>query len=287
MDSPLIVSNRLKDIITLLSSLVTLYLAYLYFYRQATVDARFGLAFLGILWIIFIFSIIWQEYRYAKKTRYAEAMLFFDSIYKDCQLGASESINTEKELHLLMQRICNALASAYGMITGTRCSTCVKFLRESESGPIRVYVNTALRDRYSEGKRSVKGDTITHWLDANSDFEDIFENFNKPNGKVFFENDLPKRSDYKNTSFQLYGYPKDIRIPILRDIVRNLTWKLPYKSTIVAAIYPSDDLPNKKLVGFLCVDSPSRNVFWERYDTNIMESIGSSLHPTLNKWCEI
>jgi hypothetical protein len=117
----------------------------------------------------------------------------------------------------------------------------------------------------------------------------MFGTINKPNGGTYFAGNLPGKYDYNNTSFDMYGgKPKDIPIPIIRSVVRNITWNLPYKSTIGAVIYPSEPSPDiDKLIGFLCVDSRARNAFNKRYDMDLIRAASSSLYPMMYKWTEI
>jgi len=42
-----------------------------------------------------------------------------------------------------------------------------------------------------------------------------------------------------------------------------------------------------KLVGFLCIDSPSSNVFMKRYDVDTMRAIAAAMHPMMIKWTEL
>jgi len=138
-----------------------------------------------------------------------------------------------------------------------------------------------------QGKADPEG--AVHWLDQNSDFLDMFETINKPKGGTYFANNLPSKYNYSNTSFDMYGgKPRDIQIPLIRGIIRNITWSLPYKSTTGAVIYPIEPSPQiDKLIGFLCIDSGARKVFNKRYDTEFIRDVAGALYPMMYKWSEV
>jgi hypothetical protein len=263
------------------------------YWKLGSPDAKVGLIILGVFSGFFLICSIVQEFRYSRKTRYAESLPLIGMVYERCIEGASPQIGSEKEIRQCTQLICNYLASALSIITGTRCSVCIKVLDSSPAqivdGSSRISVSTLCRDEASRerGKGDFKGEV--HWLDQNSDFLDMFETINKPNGGTYFANNLPSRYDYRNTSFNTYGgKPKDISVPIVRTVVRNLTWTLPYKSTIGSVIYPMEPSATvDRLVGFLCVDSNSRRSFSKRYDVGLVRAVSGALHPMMYKWTEI
>ena len=66
-------------------------------------------------------------------------------------------------------------------------------------------------------------------------------------------------------------------------MLTNSEWPLPYRSTLTCAIRHHAILgllEQPEAVGFLCVDSESRNVFEKRWDVELCFSIADALfHP--------
>lgn len=93
---------------------------------------------------------------------------------------------------------------------------------------------------------------------------------------------------YKNSSFQVYGLPFDVPVPMIADIVRNITWKLPYRSSIVAPITPSPQQAisaEHALSGYLCVDSRSLGAFRRRFDIDVVTGVANCLYHVVHRYC--
>lgn len=274
-------------LVTVVASLITIVMGVKGFWDPMSRDGRVGLVFFGLLSFLLLGFVAVQEYRFSRKARYAEALNQIHLIYSICSLRSAT-----KALVGDFQNICDHLAQAYGLITGTRCSACLKILNqkmdESQVAEPRPFVTTLCRDANSIPSRQFSDDEITHWLDENTDFEMIFRNLGKPMGRAFLSNNLCRRAGYRNTSFTLYGgEPGYLTIPYLDLLVRYSTWPLPYKSTIVSPILaPGSEGSKPHLLGSLCVDSRSRGVFRERYDIEMMCSIAGALYPLLDQWCK-
>jgi len=272
------------------ASILTIIFAFDRFYGSVSHDARFGMSLLAAFAVFFLVFAVAQEYRFSRKARYAEAMIYVHQTYRLCLQGTSESFSTEKEIANIATQICDQLSQAFGLITGARCSVCVKVLDQmpdySDGEDPRISVSTLCRDTASI-RRQVKTADIIHWLEKNTDFFEIFETIDRPHGGTYFNGNLTKLHDYNNTSFESYSKPKNVPIPLLRGVVRSLFWPLPYKSTVGAAIYPLDAAQNDSLAGFLFVDCASRSVFSRRYDIDLMRYISAALHPMMMKWSVI
>jgi len=275
------------------ASAIGIYLAFEKYWALGSQDAKVGLLILGFYSGFFLICAIVQEFRYSRKTRFAESQHLIHKVFEKCLEGASQQINSEKEINQCSKLICNYLAHAFSLIAGIRCSVCIKVLdsnpAEIVDGRARISVSTLCRDEASEDRGKSGSGGIVHWLDQNADFLDMFETINKPKGGTYFANNLPGKYNYINTSFDMYGRkPTDIPIPFIRSVIRNFTWDLPYKSTIGAVIYPSEPSPSvDKLVGFICVDSRSLRAFSRRYDIELLRSISGTLYPMMYKWTEV
>ena len=256
-------------------------------------DARLGLILLAIFAAIFLAWAVFQEFRYSRKARYAESLSILNSAL---QIGYDGSLKSQNEtdptkITQTVREICNILADAFSLITGTRCAVCVKMLDDSPNATIEdnspVGVATLCRDYISDRKRNFIP-SKPNWLDRNTDFDEMFRTIKNPGGGTFFGNYLPGLYGYNNTSFEFYnGPPTEISVPIIRGIVRRMTWNLPYKSTIGAVIFPTTPKDEDLLAGFLCIDSASSRNFRARYDVDLLRTISAAIYPMIMRWYEI
>ena len=272
-------------LLSVFASVVTLTL----FFREqesASTDAQLAIQLSFYFSMFLLALIIWREYTYARKARYAETIKDLAEISRSLQSAAAGD-PTRSEIRSACERSLNSLATILSLITATRCSACIKVIDAAEAAEgtdVRPQVVTMCRDRGSGDSR--KKLTTEHWIDQNTDFEQLHENAGKPSGRAFFSNYLPGLRDYKNSSFKVYEKPTSFDVPVLSDVVRHLTWTLPYKSTIVAAISGSQvELGDGSgLVGYLCVDSRSSGAFSRRYDVELVTGIADCLFDLIDRY---
>jgi hypothetical protein len=232
---------------------------------------------------LIVFSTV-QEYRYSRKARYSEIIGYLSEIYRDIlKIIQDETANVDR-IQMACRDMVTTLANAMSLVTGTRCAACIKVIVQGQ----RPKIVTLCRDQGSRDRDSDKK-VVDHWMDANTDFEEVAKAAATPR-KSFFENNLPRRREYKNTSFEVYGRPY-AEAGFLSDWRRNLTWPLPYKSTIVLPIGPvhvdSDSDDQRELAGFLCVDSGARRVFARRYDEELTRGVGEALYAVIRRYTDL
>jgi hypothetical protein len=190
--------------------------------------------------------------------------------------------------------ILNAIATTFSILTGTSCRACIKELSQESS---MTYVEAYVRDQFSykvqRGGPRCASERVP--VSENSDFEEMLSN---PRMRFFFENDLPRlwrRGKYRNSSLQ--GVIPKMFLGWIWG------WPLPYKSTIVVPIryvsgeqktqYPAVGNQSQRrcyhYFGFLCIDSPRRNVFSTHYSVPLSSAFAdvlymffSQLYPILN-----
>ena len=280
-------TKRVTVYLSSAASVFTLIIAWHWLSGSAEPDVKFGMSLLSLFALFFlVFSII-QEYRYSHKSRYLQALPYINKIYQLYYTVSEASITNIETITLTMEKICDNMSHAFNLITNTHCAACIKMLSDipGKTGrDFEITVKTVCRDSLSNWRQTKHSD-IEHRIDRNTDFYEIFRNFTKPNGRAFFCNNLPARHDYRNTSFDVYGRgePKEVPVICIRNLARNIQWSLPYRSTIVAAIYPLKPSDDDLLAGFLCIDSKSRNVFWERYDVDLMINLAAAIYPIVIK----
>ena len=162
--------NRILKILSLYvgvpAAFVTLFFTFKGIYGPASTDAQFGMLLLAGFAIFFLVFSIFQEYRFSRKARYTESMHYIFQAFRLCIEGASALYNSERAICELGRQICDQIAHAFTVITGTRCSVCIKILEEdSRQGPNGtgrgIHVTTICRDNASTKRRQQPG-TIKH-----------------------------------------------------------------------------------------------------------------------------
>lgn len=277
----------LNSLIPFVASIFTIILAYQTWCGPASPDGRFALKIFSIFIAVLIVVLVTQEFRYSRKARYSESLGDLNRIFREIQATACNPEATVDHIKLSCKSIVDCLSSVFSLITGTRCAVCIKGIEwdpnQPEGANIRPKVFTLTRDAKSE-EREERAQNIDHWIDQNTDFEQL----HAETLPYFFSNYLPGIRGYKNTSFKIYKPPWDLNIPIFSDIVRDITWRLPYKSTIVMPISRRDTPPDgQRLVGYLCLDSRSRRAFNRRYDIDLLKGVSDCLYDLVLRYREI
>lgn len=262
-------------------------------FPKATPNGKLAILFLIALVALLTAFGIWQEYRYARKARYVEALPYLNQIFLELNKYENvSSVTRTEEVEYTFGRVVNRLAAALSVITGTMCSACIKvILIDNHTDPPRPKVVTVVRDDTSlhreHGKAPVEqwikdsdDSEVDHWIDQNTAYMQVFTRPRTPQA-CFFSNYLPGEQNYLNTSFELYGGPPESK----RSFKRNLQWPLPYKSTIVCPIARGGQLRRDYIVaGYLAVDSRSRRVFNRRYDIDLVTGVADCLYSLLHQY---
>lgn len=179
-----------------------------------------------------------------------------------------------------LENLCDKVSDAFSKVYSNKIGVCIKFIVNDNGRP---RCETLVRDSHSNARcrKSGSQDTTKHWIDANSDFEFIYSNFDNDNIETSFylEQHLPNCKDYKNTRLKNGWKPRSYLFYPER-YARKWNWPLLYKSTLVVPIVPliANDQSQKAIRGFLCVDSPSEGVFNKSYDVDIMKGLADGIY---------
>ena len=250
----------------------------------ATADGRFALAILSGFAGILLLALTAQEFRYGRKSRYAEILRDLGKVAHDLELVVADPQRGAADVQAVCKRVVDRLASIFSMASATKCAVCIKVLEGDPSAALekvlRPKVKTLARDDSSE-ERDRRAAHVHHWVDQSTAFEEA------ATSGYFISNYLPRLWSYKNSSFQAFGDPRNVNLPLVSALVRDLTWTLPYKSTIVVAIRPQAPDAEHRLAGYLCLDSRSRGAFSSRYDVDIMVGVADCLYPLVQRYCEL
>jgi hypothetical protein len=250
------------------------------FFSQLSTEGWIAVLFLGILCVFFVAYNFWLLTRYRKKTKYAEA-------YGAINIGFSHLHRLRRIENLTiplilpeLEKLCDEVSNAFNKIYDSNVGVCIKFIVNDNGRP---RCETLVRDSNSNARSRKSGsqDTTKHWIDANSDFEFIYNNFNDENVETsyYLEQHLPNCHDYKNTRIKTgWKPPKIFLFP--EKFARKWNWPLPYKSTLIVPIVPliANDQSQETIRGFLCVDSPNEGVFNKYYDVDIMKGIADGIY---------
>lgn len=259
-----------------LASIITLSV----FFNQLSTEGWIAVLFMGVICLYFVIYNFWLLTRYRKKTRYADA-------YGDINIGFShlhrlrriENITIDQILPEL-EKLCDEVSHAFSRVYSGKIGVCIKFIVNDNGRP---RCETLVRDSYSnaQSRKSGTQDTTKHWIDANSDFEFIYSNFDNDNvdTSYYLEHHLPTCRDYKNTRLKVGWKPKSFALwP--EKYARKWNWPLPYKSTLIVPIVPliANDQSQEAIRGFLCADSPKEGDFNKYYDVDIMKGVADGIY---------
>lgn len=250
---------------------------------------KINITFIVLLIIsIILFLIFWR--RSVVGWRYAKAYEKFNEAFAelhDHDISAELDTDLQESIELL-QKFCTKIAEAFVMISGKKVYACIKFFF-NEREYRRICVMTLCRDFNSEkdGKRTPVDQDDSHYISDNSDFKHIVDNIGTkgPNGKFFFNNNLPGYDFYQNSRLDSTNYPPKNNFFLIKEVLRRIKWPLPYRSTIVVPIVPlsDDEIDRERILGFFCLDSPKVGAFRKRYDISILRGVADGLHPIFNQ----
>ncbi len=240
---------------------------------QIDVMAYFICAFLSLLIIVLVF----EEFRWHRKARYAEAQSRLHDAYHSIR-DAWHVHFTNQSHSQIEDLITDALghyANAFSLITGVCCRVCIKelicFDPKAAQPEHRYVVKTLLRSATANGEVEPSPNDTKDCISNNSDFLYLYRN---PNEKRFIVDNILNENGYQNS----HSHPPG-----------NLS-SLPYRSVCVWPIKKRFGvISNKKkdreddLIAFLCVDSMARGAFNDRYDVNLGAAFADTLYPIIKQ----
>lgn len=235
--------------------------------------------FLVLVTGILAVYVVVQEYRFARKASYAEALRPLHMAVHILRDRTAEIATTPREQYgRILQDVVDAVAQAFSIVTRTNCRACIKVISLHPNAPDltpldlgerarHLLVTTAARN--SVGPAPEPGEQAA-FLNDNTDFEQVFLHIKN---RWFISNDLAalaKRGGYFNSHL-----PADLDL-------KRMPWPLLYRSALVWPIRRIGDgaplHPENAILGFLCVDSFSRNVFSPRYDFDAGALVADALY---------
>lgn len=238
------------------------------------------LVFALVLWIGF------REFSLARKQKYANAS---HSIYHmsskfrslneyllDCldRVDSGQDVSVREVQRAFVdsiQGICDEVVHMFGILTGTQCRATIKCPAFDAKGSAAAWVETVARDTNSaDSNRQMDQMRAEHKTDLIEDNEDFFMLFDDatPDIGYYCCNDLPGRfyaGELESTSISVYRQVASASGRKLKDS----QYPLPYRSALVWPVRTGDARNSPRFYAFLAVDSESRHVFYEAWDTKL------------------
>jgi hypothetical protein len=220
--------------------------------------------------------VVLQEYRFARKASYSEVMRSLHMVVHNLRdrFDGLEGMS-DREFEGTIGDAMDGVARAFSIVTRTNCRASVKVIstnvpdiatRPMNQRVRELMVKTLARDCQSSISPL---DSEAEFLDENEDFRTVFSN---AQARCFFENDLISRARQ--------GKYYNSHLPEEFDPHQD-EWQLPYRATIVWPIRKvgaSETHPGHHVLGFLCVDAPSRYAFARRYDFEMGALVADALY---------
>jgi len=198
------------------------------------------------------------------------------------QISREQNVDTSKWKNAF-RGLTTKISDAFTIITGSECSVCIKIFGGNDYST--GYVHTLVRDEKAID-RNTKSEK--HYVSQNTAFNELFENIRSPKGRYFFENKLPFRKKYYNTSFPVYTHLNYRGCPDDWSEEQKLgVWnKMPYQSTIIVPIrpYSPEGIIDEEIMGFLCLDSKEMDVFDLSRDLILLYGICDGIYNHLVKY---
>ncbi|HBU79183.1 MAG TPA: hypothetical protein DEF18_13875 [Muricauda sp.] len=272
-------------IISIIGSLASIIAFGVYFSPFLNHQGAIGVIFLGLIALLFIGYTFYLISKYRKRVRYGD-------IFEEINVGFTElhaiDRHPEPSIELIIQKLgflCDNLSNAFTTVNGNKVGVCIKFIEFKGKRPL---VTTLVRDRFSKSKNRKTGtaDKTEHFIELNSDFQFIWENFDNENIETSFyhEKHLPTCKDYKNSRLSS-NWKRKYKFDFFDNYIRRKDWPLPYRSTLVVPIVPllADEQNQESMRGFLCIDSPREGMFNPQIDVDILKGISDGLYNKIDK----
>jgi len=256
-------------------------------------EVLLGVFFIGLISLFFVLDNILLKgkiyYQFQimepleKKAKMADSIRLINIAFAEVHKLARAEFNPEIALSAYT-KLCDQLALTFNDYTGSTCSVCIKIFNTPTSAQ-KVSVVTLCRDSMNPKRNLPIDKSFSHEVKKNTDFVEILENFGKAGGLKFFDNNLPLRKGYMNTSFPNYsnhctykGLDSD-----LDDDQRVKQWPLPYQSCLVVPINEtSSPISQEKFIGYLCLDCEDINSLDDNIAYDLLSGISDGIYNSIS-----
>lgn len=252
-----------------------------YFNQDIVIEVVVAICFLGGLLMLSMLHDWYYTIKYRKRANYIN---LFSEINTTYSIIRDVEVNDVQEATNYLMTYCESVSNVFTSVKGRRVGVCIKLLMDDNNN---AYLLTQARDSYSKAhnRKTGSADKTVHLVESNSDFSFIYKNLDSDieDSSFFHSQNLLTEDDYRNSRLNDWHLKK---IPLIPNwIMKQFTWPLPYRSTIVVPIFPLNrDMQSKEtLRGFLCIDSPQTHVFSIPEDKEILRGMAAELCPIIDK----
>lgn len=225
---------------------------------------------LGIYIFILSALFVWREIVFSRKARFAESSKNLHEAahaIRDAHNSIDKNDREQTMTNIIMA--LDSLSTSFSLITGATCRVCIKtILCKTNSGKQQeniFYTETFTRSGALFSENTNKKEPAL--ISENTDF-DIILNHGK---RYYLCNNLIKENGYRNSNWP--STPEK-----LKEFFKKREYD--YISTMVLPIR-LNARDKDKCIGFLCIDSNTRNIFEPRYDIDHAAVIADTLFPLL------
>jgi hypothetical protein len=257
--------------------------------KLTLISLGIGLALFLIIWIIITLFLTCKSLARELTEKkgvdtYGEAIKILSHAFADLHEFERQEKSSLNNIVSYFEKFCTAIKLTFDHILPSNCYVSIKILVKNETQLENPKIITFCRDLASKMEREPKSDSPEHehFVQNNSCFQHFYINIGKKKGTYYLNNNLISDSSYKNSSHNFYGnLPNDCKT----EEERLKNWKLPYKSELVVPLVPlnSKNL-TKEILGFICVDCDSPNVFSESYDPFLLLGAADGMYNVLKKY---
>lgn len=247
----------------------------------------------------------YREFTMARRGRYANLGASLHGVnheirnlstYLEAVIWRGGDIQPE-ELRLILEvfksrlvNVLNNIQNIFQILTGSSCRACIKTFYYVEGN---LYISTLARDdnsnklyREVDYKREKENNDP---LNSNTYIKTVTLD-NIVVEPVILINDLRRAEGFDSTSYRAYSPGFENKLDPKRSTISQ-KWPLPYRSKLAYAIRQSAEdsllIDEATVLGVLCVDCSSRNVFSHRWDIPLMAALADSLFHVLFKYFDL
>ncbi|CAN5639907.1 hypothetical protein BH10BAC2_BH10BAC2_29340 [soil metagenome] len=231
----------------------------------------------GILIIMLLVNGMQNTYYHLKakylESVYGEAIILLKDTFAHIHALRKKAIISDEDFKAAMITVCECLKKIYDKKTKGNCSVSIKVLKINDVGKdytANTEVINLFRDQKSSNRDTTKYLDTKHYIFNNTCYNHIFNNIlkSRKNKLYYLNNDIQSSKDYANSSIDAYASTEE-------EATKKI---LPYKSELVVPILPIINENIYNLLGFLCVDGNSNDIFDDLYDLAITQGVADGIY---------
>ncbi len=183
-----------------------------------------------------------------------------------------------------LAEVCQEISAGMRKFHSPNISVCIQYVNQDTKGP---YVNVLCRNLESKKRHESRPPSAGEkdYIDENTDFKKLLPLLSTSETKdiYYLNNFLPYSPFYRNSRFSDVKRKKYYGSGGWFHRIRS--WELPYKSTLVVPLI-IENSKERKVVGFLSIDSPALRSFSSKYDLPVIIYLAKMIAPFVEKYSQ-